>query len=173
MIIETYLTHGSRVFPSNANAGEHRRVCLLHILATVSMRWTISPSSSHTTLIGGQGEQLLVQIPQDITLEGKKQVCLPTPWRLAPLRGWANSIGYRKWREGNVTGLECAGQLMLTYSRSHLSCLVATSLNALMATIGHNVPLATDTHLVIVGSNSFPGSTRRPEEGPVCPQCSD
>lgn len=72
-----------------------------------------------------------------------------------------------------MTELECTGQLMLTYS--HLSCLVATSLNALMATIGqrYNVPLATDTHLVIVGSNSFPGSTRRPEEGPVCPHSSD
>lgn len=72
-----------------------------------------------------------------------------------------------------MTALECTGQLTLTYSCSHLSCSVATSLNALMAATGHNVPLATDTHLVIVGSNSFPGSTRRAEEGPVCPQSSD
>lgn len=72
-----------------------------------------------------------------------------------------------------MIGLECTGQLMLTYSRSHLSCLVATSLNVLMAAIGHNVLLATDTHLVIVGSNSFPGSTRWAEEGPVCPQSTD
>lgn len=30
-----------------------------------------------------------------------------------------------------------------------------------MAAIGHNVPLATDTHLVIAGNNSFPGRQRK------------
>lgn len=75
-----------------------------------------------------------------------------------------------------MTGLEenlQASSVTLTYNCSHLGCLAAAVSSALMAVIGHNVALATDTHLVIVDNNSFPGLTRWAGEGPVCSQGTD
>lgn len=91
-------------------------------------------------------------------MKKKKTGCLPTPRRLDPLRGWANQIRCRKWREGNVTGLKeniQASSVMLTCSCGHLGCLAAAAQSALMAVIGHNVPLATNTHLVARTTTNF------------------